>query len=119
MFTSAQALTDDVTNLKDGELSVFIRFGSDYRSNFYEYEIPLSLTPAGHYHNDLESDRLIVWPIDNTLDIALSIFTDLKQKRNQAKTRPNSAISYGKVYSAYDPEQPANKVSVMGNPSLA
>ena len=62
---------------------------------------------------------MIVWPIDNTLDIALSIFTDLKQKRNQAKNRPNSGISYGKVYSEYDPEQPANKVSVMGNPSLA
>ncbi len=119
MFASAQALTDDATNLKDGELSVFIRFGSDYRSNFYEYEIPLSLTPAGHYNNDSEADRLMVWPIDNTLDIALSVFTSLKQKRNIAKNRPNSGVSYGKVYSEYDPDQPANKVSVMGNPSLA
>ena len=119
MFTSAQALTDDPTNIKDGELSVFIRFGSDYRSNFYEYEIPLSLTPPGRYNNDLEGDRLAVWPIDNTLDIALAVFTDLKKKRNIARNNPNSGVSYGKVYSEYDPEQPANKVSIMGNPTLA
>ena len=119
MFASAQALTDDVTNLKDGELSVFIRLGSDYRSNFYEYEIPLTLTAPGHYNNDLEADRLSVWPIENTLNVALSVFTDLKQKRNMAKNHANSGVSYGKIYSEYDPEQPANKVSIMGNPSLA
>ncbi len=119
MFTSAQALTDDPTNLKDGELTVFVRFGSDYRSNFYEYEIPLSLTAPGRYNNDVESDRLAVWPIENTLDIALSVFTNLKKKRNTAKNNPNSGVSFGKVYSEYDPEQPANKVSIMGNPSLA
>ena len=119
IFTSAQALTEDHTNLKNGELAVFIRFGSDYRSNFYEYEIPLSLTNPGHYNNDLEADRLAVWPIDNTLNIALSVFTDLKKKRNVAKNHPNSGVSYGKVYSEYDSDQPANKVSIMGNLTLS
>ncbi len=118
MFTHAEALVDNITNVKDSELSVFIRFGSDYRANYYEYEIPLSLTAPGHYNNDSESDRYKVWPIDNTLDVLLSVFTDLKKKRNIAKANPNLGVSYSKIYSEYDPEQPANKVSVMGNPSL-
>ena len=117
MFNHAEALIDNITDLKDGELSVFIRFGSDYRANYYEYEIPLSLTAPGHYTDDSEADRYKVWPIDNTLDADLSIFTDLKKKRNIAKNN-NPGISYSKIYSEYDPDQPANKVSVMGNPSL-
>ena len=79
----------------------------------------MKLTPAGHYNGDSESDQLIVWPKDNMLDIALSVFTDLKKKRNQAKNNPLSGVSYGKLYSEYDSEQPANKISIIGNPSLA
>lgn len=119
MFTHAAALTDDITHPENGELSVFIRLGSDYRSNFYEYEIPLKLTPAGHYSSDSEPERYIVWPEANMLDIALSVFTDLKKKRNQAKNNPLTGASYGKLYSEYDPDKPANKVSIIGNPSLA
>jgi cell surface protein SprA len=33
--------------LLDDEVTVFIRLGSDYKGNFYEYEIPLKLTPYG------------------------------------------------------------------------
>ncbi len=119
MFAHAAALTGDITDPKDGELSVFIRLGTDYRSNYYEYEIPLKLTPPGRYNNDSEADQLLVWPKDNNLDIALSVLTDLKKKRNQAKNNPLSGVSYGKLYSEYDPDQPANKVSIIGNPSLA
>lgn len=119
MFTHAAALTDDVTHPENGELTVFIRLGSDYRSNFYEYEIPLKLTPPGRYNSDSEPDRYAVWPQDNMLDIAFSVFTDLKKKRNQAKNNPATGVSYSKLYSEYDPDKPANKVSIIGNPSLA
>jgi cell surface protein SprA len=49
MFAHAEALPDLSTDPQNGELSVFIRLGSDYRSNYYEYEIPLTLTPHGEY----------------------------------------------------------------------
>ena len=42
MFNHANHLIDD-TNLKDGDLALFIRFGNDYKNNYYEYVIPLSL----------------------------------------------------------------------------
>ena len=38
--------------LKNNDLSVFIRIGTDYRYNYYEYEIPLSLTPEGVYSDN-------------------------------------------------------------------
>ena len=38
-------------SLQDNELTAFIRIGSDYKGNFYEYEIPLKLTQPGHYEN--------------------------------------------------------------------
>ncbi|MGE0567170.1 MAG: cell surface protein SprA, partial [Bacteroidia bacterium] len=33
------------STLNDGDLNLFVRVGSDYNNNYYEYEIPLKLTP--------------------------------------------------------------------------
>ena len=44
MFVHAEKLIDDKTNLRDGDVSVFLRLGSDSKSNYYEYEVPLSQT---------------------------------------------------------------------------
>ena len=49
MFTHANALEQNTTNLKDNQLSVFLRLGSDYKNNYYEYEIPLLVTEPGKY----------------------------------------------------------------------
>ena len=49
MFTHAEAMIDNITNLKDYEANVSIRMGSDFTQNYYEYEIPLKLTPEDHY----------------------------------------------------------------------
>lgn len=49
MFVHAEKLIDDKTNLRDGDVSVFLRLGSDSKSNYYEYEVPLSLTEPGNY----------------------------------------------------------------------
>ena len=46
MFVHANAFEQNTTNLTDNQLAVFVRLGSDYKNNYYEYEIPLKLTPA-------------------------------------------------------------------------
>lgn len=117
MFVSAQALSDDATYLQDGDLSLFVRLGSDYRSNYYEYEIPLTLTPAGTYNGNSSADRLIVWPEANNLDIPLSLFTSIKKSRNTARGQL-SGITNSRLYSESDPDNPENRVSIIGNPSL-
>ena len=117
MFTHANALEQNTTNLKDRELAVFIRLGSDYKNNYYEYEIPLTLTaPRSNYNRNVPADRKLVWPEENMLDVALSIFTNLKKERNKAKAQ--GLASYMAPYSAYDSEHPNNKLTIVGNPSL-
>ena len=116
MFVHANHLVPNSTNLEDNQLAVFIRLGSDYKNNYYEYLIPLKLTPAGNYRWNVPSDRPLVWPEENMLDIDLSIFTKLKRSRNKA--RANGAAAYTQLFSDYDPDKPNNRVSIMGNPSL-
>jgi cell surface protein SprA len=119
MWVHAEKLIDDNTNLKSGELSLFVRLGSDVKSNYYEYSVPLTLTPEGNYNNNSSSDRLIVWPEDNHLDINLQNLVDLKTARNAAKRAEEAGVSYNSVYTSRDPDNERNTISVIGNPSLS
>lgn len=116
MFSHAEAVLPDDGTLRDGDVSVFIRLGSDYSGNYYEYEIPLVLTPAGHYSGTNENDRRMVWPDRNMLDIDFSILTQVKNNRNVQKNL--GAITSASVYSEYDPNHPQNRITVVGNPSI-
>jgi cell surface protein SprA len=115
MFVHAEKLIDDIgtDKLKDGELSCFIRLGSDMVNNYYEYEIPLRLTDAGRYSGDIASDREKVWYPENMFDFAFQTLIDTKLDRNKA--------NYSKLlpYEVYYSDKPKNKVSVIGNPSLS
>lgn len=115
MFVHANALQQNTTNLQDNQLAIFVRLGSDYKSNYYEYEIPLKLTPENHY-SDSHEGRVAVWPEENMLDIPLNKFTAIKKERNKQKAAGQAA--YVQAYSEYDSDKPNNKITVMGNPSL-
>ena len=101
MFVHAEGEED---NLKDGDLSCFIRLGTDFISNYYEYEI--SLNPTAH---DVTSPAAI-WPTQNEIDIAFEILKEAKQDRNS-----NSSD----VSSPYIKYISGGKVTVVGNPNLA
>ena len=116
MFVHANALANDITDLVDGETSIFLRLGSDYKSNFYEYEVPLKLTPEGFYDTESASGCKAVWPQENMIDIDMDIFTELKKARNTQNSL--GLVSMNKLFSQYDNNAPSNKVSVMGNPTL-
>ena len=113
MFTHANALEQNATNLKNDQLAVFIRLGSDYKNNYYEYEIPLKLTePRNNYNRNSSADRKLVWPEENMLNVNLSVFTSLKKERNKAKAA--GMASYMAPYMMMDAEHPAT-----GSPSWA
>lgn len=117
MFAHANALEQNTTRLQDGDLSVFIRLGSDYKNNYYEYEIPLKLTePRSNYNRYVLADCKAVWPEENMLYVPLSVFTALKKNRNKAKAQ--GVASYLAPYSMMDAEHPQNKITIVGNPSL-
>lgn len=107
-FVHAEELNPDLP-LADGDLSMFIRVGTDYSSNYYEYEVPLEVTDWG------ASARNEVWPDDNQFEID---FTKLKE----AKAARNSEIRNGNVdvnfttpfYYAHG----TRRITIVGNPNL-
>jgi cell surface protein SprA len=115
MEAHAEALVEG--DLENKELAAFIRLGSDYQGNYYEYEIPLILTPHGRYDKDSQEERGIVWPEENQFEIELSLFTQVKQDRNSAMGDPNSNVTINSAYYIYDDK--GNKVTVSGNPNLS
>jgi cell surface protein SprA len=113
MFAHAEKLPDDITDLQDNDLSIFLRLGSDYKNNYYEYEIPVKITHPG------STAREEVWPQSNMFDFPFELLTNLKLTRNREKRKEGSTVTYYTPYSDFDPENPMNKISIVGNPSLS
>ncbi|MCI6154359.1 MAG: cell surface protein SprA [Bacteroidales bacterium] len=119
LFAHAERIQEATEAVGDGDLSVFIRLGSDYRNNYYEYAVPLKLTPYGLYSTDVAADRRIVWPDENKMTIVFAHLTDLKGQRNLAKSQGDSKADFALRYSKTDPDNPRNTITVVGNPSLS
>lgn len=106
--------------LEDEELSFFIRIGSDYNYNYYEYEVPLKLTPKGRYNGNMEADRYIVWPDENRINIPLELFTNAKLNRNDQIRKAGSTLSLQDVYEEIHEgwNKNKNRVRIKGSPNL-
>ena len=107
MFIHAEALPTQ--QLKDNDLSAFIRLGIDYVDNYYEYEIPLQVTQPG------TSNQNSIWPAANELDLELSLLTSAKLARDNARYKGQPwpltvpyTISVG-----------GSKITIMGQPDLS
>ncbi len=119
MWVHAEALIDDPTKLKNGDLSVFIRLGSDVKNNYYEYEVPLDITAPDTYNNFNSADRAAVWPLSNRMDVEFDALTALKTERNRDRSAGTEGVSYTTLYSRRDPADERNTIAVLGNPSLS
>lgn len=119
LFSHAERLIDDDTNTAAGDLSLFIRLGSDYTSNYYEYSVPLVLTPYGKYSSDVSHDRFTVWPKENTISFTFDILTDLKLERNTVKSTGSGEADFYRPFTKPDPNNTRNSITVIGNPSLS
>ncbi|MFO7941011.1 MAG: cell surface protein SprA [Bacteroidales bacterium] len=114
MFTHIEAVEGQVLN--DNDLRAFVRLGTDYTGNYYEYEIPLKVTLPGNYDNNSQSQREEVWPLENEFVIDLEELTDVKLARNAEVRRANSAIDYSNIFTVADGDK---RISVSGNPNLS
>ena len=118
LFVHAEALEVDATQLSSNDVSLFVRLGSDYKSNYYEYEVPLTITPHGSYDGNSAAAATIVWPQENMIDIPLSKLTGIKVKRNTLRNNNAEGVTNTTIYSEYDEDEPKNRISVVGSPSL-
>ncbi len=119
MFIHAEALIEEENMLDDGDLCAFIRIGSDYVDNYYEYEVPLKLTPhimeGGNRYTNGSSDRKIVWPDENKISLKLEDLTNLKLERN--KMINDGVIPDLESYHVYTISDGENRMSIKGNPN--
>lgn len=65
-------------NLRNGDAHAFLRVGTDDRYNYYEYDMPLFVTPYGTTSPDL------IWPNENRMNIQIRLFQDAKLARDKA-----------------------------------
>lgn len=90
--------------LQNGDLKAFMRLGQDFTQNYYEYEIPLVVTPDG------TSDPALVWPVENEIDLLLDSLIILKLLRDDSGAPINSPFSII--------DSRGNKLTILGNPDL-
>lgn len=109
MFVHAEQTAND-PSLQDGDLTVFLRLGADFTDNYYEYEVPLTLTDWG------TSDPYAIWPEANNMDIELEKLIDVKLNRNIAERTDAENVSLTLPYSEKDGN---NTITVLGSPTLS
>ena len=101
MFIHAQG-----QGIDDGEVTAFLRLGTDFSENYYEIEVPLTITPLG------TSGALpeVIWPKENEIDVAFNELLALKSLRNRRKENIN--IRFADSLRQY-------KIYVKGRPDLS
>jgi cell surface protein SprA len=112
LFMHAEKLGTDVLN--DGDVTVFVRLGSDYNNNYYEYEIPVKLTAPGYYDPNTDDGKYSVWPADNEFIIDFEKITSAKIQRNASVGTDLAAMQI-----PYSESDGSNTITVVGNPNLA
>ncbi len=111
MYVHAEELNSDDFSFNKGDLTLFIRLGTDFTENYYEYEIPLyPVSP------NVGFDREAIWPDDQMLDLEIQKFVELKKRRNAQMGQPNSTITLSSTFSEIDG---LNRISVTGAPNLS
>ncbi len=111
MYVHAEKMYEN-DNLEDGDLTIFLRLGADFNQNYYEYEIPVSITEWGASYTQPE----IIWPAINEFDIDLAELVNIKQNRNIAMRNPNSDIRITYPYTEISGD---HRISVIGNPNIS
>ena len=117
MFVHAEEIAEEVPY---GELTAFVRLGSDFQNNYYEYEIPLTMSDIDNLPANENSDeyKREVWRPENEFDFSLDDLVELKKERNDL------GVSLGEEYVAVPPpgENEQNYedhlIKIKGNPSV-
>lgn len=107
MFAHAEAGAQGEI-LRDGDIRLFVRLGSDYNNNFYEYEIPLQVTDFN------STDPGAIWPEANNVDLNLDLLKEVKLERDRMM-QGNPNFDRQTIYSV---DRGGGQISVLGSPNL-
>jgi len=104
MFIHGETV-DEANPLSFGDVTVFLRMGTDFDQNFYEYEVPLEPTDL-----DAASTQNNIWPEDNNMVIEFDKLQAAKNERNQ------SGFEDQQIYVVSDGDR---RIRIKGNPVLS
>ena len=111
MFVHAEKVNEG-DNYRNGEVSLFVRLGSDFTHNYYEYELPLNFTP---WYTGSSNEEAI-WPKANNVELDLEKIVKVKESRNKkVRSGDNSVSSLIPYYEIVE----GKKVTVLGSPSIS
>jgi len=111
MYTHAEKMFAN-NNLADGDLSIFVRMGSDFTGNYYEFEQPLTVSPW----NISGVDPLKIWPAANNVEIILQDLVDAKLKRDDMLAAKVPGVS---MITPFTIPVGTNKITIVGTPSIS
>lgn len=111
MFAHAESAGENDV-LRDNDVTVFIRLGTDFTSNYYEYEVPMKVTPW----TPRTFNPTSIWPEENEFDLEFAKLQELKLLRNSLSREPDSGINMNIPFSRYDE---GNKMTIVGTPTLS
>lgn len=115
MFVHAEKKPQDIT-LNDDDLSVFIRIGSDFTHNYYEFEKPLTLSDENSGLTPLdEGYNRVVWNENNDIDIDFELLKQVKLERNNAA---GGSLSIPYPLDGFEDLVNDGLIRVKGNPNL-
>lgn len=104
MFVHAENLRNEQVN-NPGDITMFVRIGSDFENNYYEYEIPLIMSDIANG----TADDTNIWLEDNEFDFPLELFRKVKLDRE------GKGIAISDLHEISDGN---NIVKIIGNPTL-
>ncbi|MDO7850680.1 T9SS outer membrane translocon Sov/SprA [Hymenobacter convexus] len=96
---------------RSGDTRAFLRIGTDYTQNYYEYSLPLQLTDINQVTGSEADKANQVWPEANRVDVSFQDFIDAKAKRNQTLT--NSVVPFTVTLAN------GATITVVGNPDFS
>lgn len=97
-------------SVRSGQVRGFVRIGTDYTQNYYEYSVPLEITPPNA--TATEVDR--IWPVANRIDLTLQDLIDTKAARSEGAA---SSAAYAVPFVRTLPN--GATITVVGNPDLS
>ena len=115
MFIHAESMPD-CDPVDNDDIRVFVRVGTDFTENYYEYETPITITPDGFYDNSSVSDQERVWPLENNMIIEFEDLFATKRERNELLNEGGSVLLNQRYVRQLDA---GRKIVVLGNPNLA
>ena len=103
MFMHAESVVGSAP-IRSADVDAFIRIGSDFTNNYYEYDIPLTVTQPGTSSADL------IWPASNEMDIVLQDLVNAKKERDEK--------GWATYVPYYTKDSKGNTIVIIGNPNI-